>query len=185
MLRGIFCLRLVTFGIFLASVFHPVRLDEHDHLYKDAEEVILWMNTVGPYHNRQETYSYFSLPFCKGSKHAIGHYHETLGEALQGTELDFSGIDIDYKTDVQKTEYCTVELTEESYEALVYAVKNHYWYQMYIDDLPVWGIVGEIEDEGSSFYIWTHKKFDIGYNENQIVDVNLTSEYKVRNLMAT
>jgi transmembrane 9 superfamily protein 3 len=41
-------------------------------------------NTVGPYHNRQETYSYFSLPFCAGPKESIGHYHETLGEALQG-----------------------------------------------------------------------------------------------------
>jgi len=27
-------------------------------------------------------------------------------------------------------------------------------------------------------YIWTHMKFDIGYNGNQIVDVNLTSEVK-------
>ena len=50
---------------------------------------------------------------------------------------------------------------------------------MYIDDLPVWGIVGEIGDDGTSFYIWTHKKFDVGYNNNQIVDVNLTSEFKV------
>ena len=41
--------------------------------------------------------------------------------------------------DVKKTEYCTVELTEEKFQAFVYAVKNHYWYQMYIDDLPVWG----------------------------------------------
>ena len=55
------------------------------------------MNTVGPYHNRQETYTYFSLPFCKGPKKEIGHYHETLGEALQGVELEFSGIDIAYK----------------------------------------------------------------------------------------
>ena len=55
------------------------------------------MNTVGPYHNRQETYSYFSLPFCAGPKESIGHYHETLGEALQGTELEFSGLDIDFK----------------------------------------------------------------------------------------
>ena len=55
------------------------------------------MNTVGPYHNRQETYSYFSLPFCRGDKTTISHYHETLGEALQGTELEFSGLDIDYK----------------------------------------------------------------------------------------
>lgn len=30
-------------------------------------------------------------------------------------------------------------MTEKNYQALVYAVKNHYWYQMYIDDLPIWG----------------------------------------------
>jgi len=65
--------------------------------YDDGEEVVLWMNTVGPYHNRQETYSYFSLPFCEGPKKDISHYHETLSEALQGVELVFSGLDIDYK----------------------------------------------------------------------------------------
>ena len=65
--------------------------------YDDGEEVVLWMNTVGPYHNRQETYSYFSLPFCEGPKKDISHYHETLSEALQGVKLVFSGLDIDYK----------------------------------------------------------------------------------------
>ena len=55
------------------------------------------MNTVGPYHNRQETYNYFSLPFCKGPQSEIGHYHETLGEALQGVELEFSGLEIGFK----------------------------------------------------------------------------------------
>ncbi|KAK3089485.1 hypothetical protein FSP39_003986 [Pinctada imbricata] len=145
-------------------------------LYEDNEEVVLWMNTVGPYHNRQETYSYFSLPFCAGPKQSIGHYHETLGEALQGTELEFSGLDIDFKGDLPKTEYCSIELSEEKYQAFVYAVKNHYWYQMYIDDLPIWGIVGEISD--GDYYVWTHKRFDLGHNNNQIVDVNLTSEAK-------
>ena len=51
---------------------------------------------------------------------------------------------------------------------------------MYIDDLPIWGIVGEIgQDEavGDSF-LWTHKKFEIGYNGDQIVDVSVTSESK-------
>ena len=89
-----------------------VRADEHDHIvsarrvlsniasfaqYHNNEEVVLWMNTVGPYHNRQETYTYFSLPFCRGPKETISHYHETLGEALLGVELDFSGLDIKYK----------------------------------------------------------------------------------------
>jgi len=55
------------------------------------------MNTVGPYHNLQETYAYFTLPFCAGSKQSISHYHETFSEALQGVELEFSGYEIDFK----------------------------------------------------------------------------------------
>ncbi|XP_068923179.1 transmembrane 9 superfamily member 3 [Petaurus breviceps papuanus] len=113
------------------------RADEHDHTYQDKEEVVLWMNTVGPYHNRQETYKYFSLPFCVGSKKSISHYHETLGEALQGVELEFSGLDIKFKDDVQ-TNYCEIDLDKAKRDAFVYAIKNHYWYQMYIDDLPIW-----------------------------------------------
>ena len=51
---------------------------------------------------------------------------------------------------------------------------------MYMDDLPIWGIVGEQGEDGKDFFIWTHKKFEVGFNGNQIVDVNLTSEVKVR-----
>lgn len=171
---------LLRLSCVLSAIVLTVKADEHNHVYSDKEEVVLWMNTVGPYHNRQETYSYFSLPFCRGDKTTISHYHETLGEALQGTELEFSGLDIDYKVDVSLNQYCEVDLTEDSYRAFMYAVKNHYWYQMYIDDLPIWGIVGEADEGGQDHYIWTHKKLDIGYNGDQIVDVNLTSEVKVK-----
>ncbi|KAF3708477.1 Transmembrane 9 superfamily member 3 EP70-P-iso SM-11044-binding protein Precursor [Channa argus] len=148
--------------------------------YTDKEEVVLWMNTVGPYHNRQETYKYFSLPFCAGSKKTISHYHETLGEALQGVELEFSGLDIKFKDEVMQTTYCEIDLDKAKRDAFVYAIKNHYWYQMYIDDLPIWGIVGEADENGEDHYLWTYKKLEIGFNGNRIVDVNLTSEGKVK-----
>ena len=45
------------------------------------------------------------------------------------------------------------------------------------------GIVGEIDEGGDGFYIWTHKKFDMGHNGQQIVDVNLTSEAKKKLVM--
>lgn len=32
----------------------------------------------------------------------------------------------------------------------------------------------------TDYYIWAHKKFDIGYNGKQIVDVNLTSDNRVK-----
>jgi len=38
--------------------------------------------------------------------------------------------------------------------------------------------VGESKD--GEHYIWTHKKLEIGYNGKQIVDVNLTSDAKVK-----
>ncbi|CAF0831508.1 unnamed protein product [Rotaria sp. Silwood1] len=166
--------------LFLLAIFTIINCDEHDHKYEEGQEVVLWMNTVGPYHNRQETYNYFSLPFCRGSKKEISHYHETLGENILGVELEYSGVEINYKRDKQKTEFCEITLTHEDYDAFTYAIKNHYWYQMFIDDLPIWGIVGEMDESGKSAYIWTHKKFDIGYNGNRIVDVNLTSESKVQ-----
>lgn len=154
--------------------------DEHDHAYEPNEEVVLWVNTVGPYHNRQETYPYFSLPYCAGPKPSINHYHETLGENLLGVELEFSGVFVAYRADQSRTEYCAVDLSKDKYELFAYAIKNHYWYQMYIDDLPIWGIVGEYDDKEDSYWLWTHKKFDLGFNANRIVDVNLTSENKVK-----
>lgn len=44
------------------------------------------------------------------------------------------------------------------------------------------GIVGEVDDTAKppTYYIWTHKKLEIGYNGPQIVDVNLTSDNKVQ-----
>lgn len=148
--------------------------------YEKNEEVVLWVNTVGPYHNRQETYPYFSLPFCAGPKPSISHYHETLGENLLGVELEFSGVYMAFQEDHPKTDYCTVELSKGKFDLFAYAIKNHYWYQMYIDDLPIWGIVGEYDEKEDTYYLWTSKKFDIGYNGDKIVDVNLTSEQRVK-----
>ncbi|XP_015793422.1 transmembrane 9 superfamily member 3 [Tetranychus urticae] len=174
-------LRSVTIVLtILLTIINQTQSDEHDHKYEDNDEVVLWMNTVGPYPNRQETYTYFSLPFCPGPKKTISHYHETLAEALQGVELVFSGLDIDFKANVAKTPYCHVTLSEEKLQAFIYAVKNYYWYEMYIDGLPIWGVVGEHDETDNSYYLYTHKKFDIGYNGNQIVDVNLTTDGKAK-----
>ncbi|KAL7049215.1 hypothetical protein ACKWTF_003630 [Chironomus riparius] len=169
--------KLFIFCSVILSILNIIRADEHNHIYEDHEEVVLWMNTVGPFHNRQETYGYFSLPFCVGSKQSISHYHETMSEALLGVELEFSGYSIDFKDSVPKgTVTCMVELDEEKYKAFVYAVKNHYWFQMYIDDLPIWGAVGKEHEK--KYYIHTHKRIDIGYNGKQIIDVNLTNEHE-------
>lgn len=174
---------IITIFIFLIQLNHPTTLvscDEHTHRYVDGEEVVLWMNTVGPYVNHQETYNYFSLPFCRGPKKDISHYHETIAEAIQGVELEFSGLDMQFKRDISlKEQYCSVQLTPEDSEKFRYAIKNLYSFQMYLDDLPIEGLIGEYkrhENDGrESYYLYTQRDFRIGYNQDRIVDVNVTS----------
>jgi transmembrane 9 superfamily protein 3 len=90
---------------------------------------------------------------------------------------------------------CSMTLDEAGAQLMAYAVSNHYWYQLYLDELPIWGMVGEImadEDVLSEIesqtgphgiadatFLYTHKSFTIGYNGNQIVEVNMTSENAV------
>lgn len=65
--------------------------------YQPDEPVVLWVNKVGPYDNPQETYNYYSLPFCHPSGNAA-HKWGGLGEVLGGNELIDSLIDIKFKS---------------------------------------------------------------------------------------
>lgn len=55
------------------------------------------MNKVGPYNNPQETYNYYSLPFCHPSGQS-GHKWGGLGEVLGGNELIDSQIEIKFQS---------------------------------------------------------------------------------------
>ena len=67
--------------------------------YQDGEAVTLWVNKVGPYNNPQETYNYYSLPFCR-PKGNPGHKWGGLGEVLGGNELIDSQIEIKFKSNI-------------------------------------------------------------------------------------
>lgn len=176
------------FQLFLSLTLLPLTAlaNEYTHHYERDEHVQLWTNTVGPYHNRQETYEYFSLPFCRGAfERGVTHrHHDNIGDALQGVELTSAGLEIKFQQDTTKATYCEVELTPAILSQFIYAIDNHYWFQMYMDDLPIWGIVGELKEHDvddklrNEYFLWTHKKLEIGYNGDQIVDITLTSESK-------
>jgi transmembrane 9 superfamily protein 3 len=154
------------------------RADESTHTYVAGEAVKLWANKVGPYHNPQETYLYHSLPYCRPYVHE--RKSRSLGDALEGNTLINTGIKISFLNDTDFTHMCTVKLNSETASSFQFAISHHYWYQMYIDELPVWAMVGEEQDAGTADHpthlVYTHMKFSIGYKGNRIVEVNLTSE---------
>merc|ERR1711871_1754585 len=169
--------------------------DESAHTYHSGEAVKLWANKVGPYHNPQETYLYHSLPYCRPYVHE--RKSRSLGDALEGNTLINTGIKINFRNNTELTHMCTVKLNSETAASFQFAISHHYWYQMYIDELPVWAMVGEEQGElreealdnplkvahlpklkpgESKHLVYTHMKLSIGYNGNRIVEVNMTSE---------
>jgi len=163
--------------------------DEYAHRYKEGEVVNLWVNKVGPYHNPQETYIYYSLPFCSTKPvDQLEHRWDYLGEVLEGNDLISSGLGVQFMESVKDhSKVCSLTLTDDTVAQLQYAVRNHYWYQLYMDDLPIWGMVGEVTttdmDEGGELegeaLVYTHKRFSLSYNDDRIIQVNLTSENPV------
>ena len=46
-------------------------------------------------------------------------------------------------------------------------------YELFLDDLPIWGFVGELRKMGGDekAFIYTHKTFDVAYNKDRIIHV--------------
>ncbi|KAK8558574.1 hypothetical protein V6N12_041875 [Hibiscus sabdariffa] len=166
----------------LAFVFlfiSPVFASESDHKYQPDDPVTLWVNKVGPYNNPQETYNYYSLPFCLPGTNP-GHKWGGLGEVLGGNELIDSQIDIKFQKNVEKGAICQLKFDEVKVKEFKDAIENSYWFEFFMDDLPLWGFVGELHPDKNSdngkHVLYTHKNIVIKYNKDQIIHVNLTQE---------
>jgi hypothetical protein len=117
-------------SLLLLLLASPLRVaaDDHSHSYKEGEEVTLWYNKVGPYHNPQETYAYASLPWCTPArtKERRSKSH-SLGVILEGDQLSDSGLAVAFMKDQQLTKICDLQIGKKEEKAFTNAVQNHYW----------------------------------------------------------
>lgn len=74
-------------------------------------------------------------------------------------------------------------------KALKDAIEADYFFEMLIDELPMWGYIGEVVHEefllgksiqGARVYLYPHLHFSIGYNGDQIVTANVTTDARRR-----
>ncbi|KAF3556952.1 hypothetical protein F2Q69_00013372, partial [Brassica cretica] len=151
----------------------PALASESDHKYQGDEKVTLWVNKVGPYNNPQETYNYYSLPFCRKTENSI-HKWGGLGEVLGGNELIDSQIDIKFLKNVDRGVICQLELDKAKVKHFKDAIENSYWFELFM------GFVGELppgkKSENGKHALYTHKSINVKYNKDQIIHVNLTQD---------
>eukprot|EP01038_Epipyxis_sp_PR26KG_P006465 gene6465-8894_t len=170
--------------VYIICILTLIYADDNDHQYKVDDPVTLWVNSVGPYHNPQETYPYYQLPFCK-PEHGIETKKRVsgIGEILEGNELRNSGLKLHFAKNIDREDVCDMVLTKSSVAEFELAVDSQYWYELFMDDLPMWGMVGEVLRDDAhgrmEKHIFTHRSVSIAYNGNRIIEVNLTSENPV------
>ncbi|XP_057869100.1 transmembrane 9 superfamily member 1 isoform X3 [Cryptomeria japonica] len=155
-----------------------VTASEYDHKYNIGDPVTLWVNKVGPYNNPQETYNYYSLPFCHPGNNPT-HKWGGLGEVLEGNELIDSQIEIKFGKNGDRSKICSLELNNDKVQKFKDAIENMHWSEFFMDDLPLWGFVGEIhpdKKEDQKHLLYTHKSLVVKSNKDQIIHLNLTQE---------
>ncbi|WOL02614.1 transmembrane 9 superfamily member 3-like [Canna indica] len=148
--------------------------DASDHRYKRGDPVPLYANKVGPFHNPSETYRYFDLPFC--TPEHLTEKTEALGEVLNGDRLVDAPYKLEFQVDHDSKLLCKKKLAKEDVAKLRSAVTKDYYFQMYYDDLPIWGFIGKVEKEGKDlseykYYLYRHIHFDIFYNNDHVIEI--------------
>uniref|UniRef100_A0A453IJ89 Transmembrane 9 superfamily member n=1 Tax=Aegilops tauschii subsp. strangulata TaxID=200361 RepID=A0A453IJ89_AEGTS len=129
---------------------------------------------------QSETYRYFDLPFCSPEK--VKEKSEALGEVLNGDRLVDAPYKLDFRTDHDSKAVCPKKLTKEDVAKFRNAVAKDYYFQMYYDDLPLWGFIGKVEKGGKpdpsewKYYLYRHIIFDILYNNDRVIEINVHTD---------
>eukprot|EP00256_Glycine_max_P055454 XP_014622643.1 transmembrane 9 superfamily member 2 isoform X2 [Glycine max] len=107
---------------------------------------------------------------------------EDLGEVLNGDRLVVAPYKLDFQIDIEPESICTKRLTIKEVAQFRHAVLKDYFYQMYYDDLPIWGFLGKFDSEdkddqtGAIVHLFKHVHFEILYNKDRIIDVFIQND---------
>nr|XP_043610594.1 transmembrane 9 superfamily member 5-like [Erigeron canadensis] len=165
----------------LEILVSPIIASSFDHRYNVGDDVPLFVNIIGPLNNPSETYQYYDLPFCHPDQ--VIPKKETLGEVFNGDRMTNTLYNLKFRKNKVDQVLCDKKLTRDDITKLKNAIDNDYYFQMYYDELPLWGFIGKVEDEsftgdglGPTYILFKHVQFDALYNSDQIIEIRAFSD---------
>jgi Endomembrane protein 70 len=170
-----------------------------------ATNVVLDICIGSPFNNPSETYRYYSFPFCydhtiwkeggvvvdvnnattKPKWSGAIPYRQTLGQSLVGDFFETSPYHIHFKENIEFQVLCKKTYDSEKIKKLQEAIANNYFYEMLIEDLPMWGYVGDVEEQEmvsveAKYYLFPNVHFHLGYNNDQVVSARITTDVSLK-----
>lgn len=164
----------------LLSLPHFASADENTHTYNQGERVTVYANKMGPFNNPLETYAFFELPGCPPK--SFDHKMTSIGQALVGDELYETQIKVLFNENTEGA-ICTFRPSVKEVQRWTQMVEEQYWYELMIDDLPMWATFGKMID--GKPHVYTRYNIAVGSSSksgetNRIVSANLSAEVPVK-----
>lgn len=70
------------------------------------------------------------------------------------------------------TVICTKPLDKDEVADFSFAIARQYWFELFLDDLPMWGYVGEPrrgqDGEAEAMLLYPHWLLEISYNADRV-----------------
>lgn len=102
---------------------------------------------------------------------------------MNGDHLANALYELKFREDKLGTILCQKKLDRVEVEKFKNAIINDYYFQMYYDDLPLWGFIGKVEggsgsinEEGPKYFLFEHVRFDALYNGNRVIGIRAFSD---------
>ena len=114
-------------------------------------------------------------------------HRQHLGESIVGDRRETSPYEITFGDTVEWRLLCKTSLNKDDLDKFKKAIQNNYFFEMFVEDLPMWGYIGdtpeediisEVEGSGKT-YLFPHLHFYIGHNKNRIVSAKVTTEVSI------
>lgn len=108
----------------------------------------------------------------------VSEKKEALGEVLNGDRLVSAPYKLNFRKEKDTEVVCRKKLAKEEVALFRDAVKKDYYFQMYYDDLPIWGFIGKVEKEGKTdpsnykYFLFKHIQFEVLYNQDRVIEIS-------------
>jgi len=169
-------LRILAFCAIFACLQVTAIFSGH---YKFNDPTPVRVSNVAPFHNPTEKYAYDIIPWpCKPP--VIHSDNPNLGAIINGERNRQSLYQIHFQRSTNKQSVCgEKELSSKDVNKFIDAINKEFQYEMWVDDLPVFGRVGFAQPNelmgGKLYFLITHRHFHIRYNKDQVITVNIST----------
>ena len=109
---------------------------------------------------------------------------ETLGEVLNGDRLVSAPYKLEFLSVEDSQVVCRKNLTKEEVSQFRNVIKRDYYFEFYLDDLPLWGFIGVRDTTGQNerYFLHNHFHFHVHFNKDRVIGINLTNTNAVADL---